>query len=253
MSGDAPPRATFIGDAMASVVQAIVEVEQTSGRPAVVVGGLAVLCRLSHAHRATVDLDVVDRGDQSEPLLELLRQAPGSTAVLPEAVMLPTAFGDVRVDVLTVRQVELDDPSTDPGDRLHASSHAWAHQTASRVSIVVHSIAGPPVAVTAAVAEPGPLIAMKLQAVMDRGEVKRGTDLQDVLRLVLDEVQRPLLLNQLTSIDAAMAADVAAHVRLWLVKHRADALRWMRQTGTDDITLDDVDLVAELLLNATRR
>ena len=33
----------------------------------------------------------------------------------------------MKVDVLEVRQVELDNPSDDPGDRLHASAHAAAH------------------------------------------------------------------------------------------------------------------------------
>jgi hypothetical protein len=46
-------------------------------------------------------------------------------------VLLPTQYGQVKVDVLEVREVEVDQPSDDPGDRLHASSHAWANDTAS--------------------------------------------------------------------------------------------------------------------------
>lgn len=53
-------RVTFIGDSMAAVIQAVEEVRILLGRPPVVVGGLAVMCRLSRPYRATTDLDVVD-------------------------------------------------------------------------------------------------------------------------------------------------------------------------------------------------
>ncbi|WP_295700332.1 hypothetical protein [Lapillicoccus sp.] len=45
MSGD---RVTFVGDAMAAIVQGIDEAHALIGRPPVVVGGLAVLARLSN-------------------------------------------------------------------------------------------------------------------------------------------------------------------------------------------------------------
>lgn len=57
---------TFIGDAMAAVVQGE-EVRTLIGQPPVVVGGLAVMCRLSNPYRATTDLDVVDRPTSRRP------------------------------------------------------------------------------------------------------------------------------------------------------------------------------------------
>ena len=42
-------RVTFIGDAMSAVVQGVEEVRILIGQPPVVVGGLAVMCRLSRA------------------------------------------------------------------------------------------------------------------------------------------------------------------------------------------------------------
>jgi len=39
-------RVTFLGDAMAAVVQGVEEVRQLIGQPPVVIGGLAVMCRL---------------------------------------------------------------------------------------------------------------------------------------------------------------------------------------------------------------
>src|SRR5699024_1019894 len=112
VSGD---RVVFFGDAMAAVVQGVHEVRRLLNQPPVVIGGLAVLARLSKSYRATVDLDLVDRL-VGVPQLQVLRAATGAVAVEPAAVMLPTTFGPVTVDVLEVRQVELDQPSDDPGD-----------------------------------------------------------------------------------------------------------------------------------------
>ena len=134
MSGN---RVTFLGDAMAAVVHGVIEVRNLIGQPPVIVGGLAVLSRLSTPYRATVDLDVVDRllGDASQ--LQVLRASAGATPVEPAAVLLPTPYGPVKIDVLEIRQAELDRPSHDPGDRLHASAHAWANDTATALTIDV--------------------------------------------------------------------------------------------------------------------
>lgn len=238
---------------MTAVVQAIDEVHGLIGAPPVVVGGVAVMCRLSTPYRATNDLDVVDRMLGASPQLEILRAAEGATPVEPAAVLLPTPFGDVKIDVLEVRQIELDEPSDDPGDRLHASAHAWANDTATDVAIGVVRANGQPVEVTTKVAEPGPLIAMKIQAVMNRSVEKQGTDLLDVVRLMLDPQTRPVALRQIGEVDDAIARDIATHVGLWLVCKKDRALRWVRRTGDQDVTMDDLDLVAGLLVAACQR
>jgi hypothetical protein len=246
-------RVTFIGNAMAAVVQGVEEVRTLLGQPPVVVGGLAVMCRLSRPYRATTDLDVVDRLLGATPQLQVLRSAQGAEPVEPTSVLLPTIFGKVKVDVLEVRQIEIDQPSDDPGDRLHASAHAWANDTATEVTITAASSSGPLVEVSTLVAEPGPLIAMKLQAIMNRATAKQGTDLQDIARLILDEQARPVALTQLGDCGPPVAADIALHVHLWLVDRRRDALRWIHDTGGTDLTLDDLDLIAELLLSSCSR
>jgi hypothetical protein len=88
---------------------------------------------------------------------------------------------------------------------------------------------------------------------MNRAAAKQGTDLQDIARLVLDEQVRPAALAQLGSCDKSTAADIALHVDLWLVGRRRQALRSIHGAGGTDLTLDDVDLVAELLLAACAR
>ncbi len=47
---------------MAAVVQGVGEVRALIGQPPVVVGGMAVMCRLSSPYRATADVDVVAHG-----------------------------------------------------------------------------------------------------------------------------------------------------------------------------------------------
>ena len=246
-------RVRFVGDGMAAVVQGIVEVDGLIGQPPVVVGGLAVLARLSQPYRVTVDLDVVDRLRGAVPQLEVLRAAHGAEAVEPAAVLLPTRHGTVKVDVLEVRQVELDRPSDDPGDRLHASAHAWAHDSATDLTIEVMTRTGERVEAIAPVAEPGPLIAMKLQAIMNRAVSKQGTDLLDIVRLTFDADTRTAALSQIATIDPAVARDIETHIDLWLVRQRQRSLQWIRAAGGADITLDDIDLAAELLHNAAAR
>jgi hypothetical protein len=52
--------------------------------------------------------------------------------------------------------------------RLACSIHAWASDSATEVTIEVAPLSGAHVEVSALVAEPGPLVAMKLQAIMNR-------------------------------------------------------------------------------------
>jgi hypothetical protein len=244
---------TFLGDAMACIIAGIAEATAVIEQPPVVVGGLAVLARLSHPYRATIDLDVVDRLRGRVPQLEILRAARGAEAVEPSAVLLPTRFGPVKIDVLEVRQIELDQPSDDPGDRLHALAHAWANDTATELAIEVLLSDHTNVCVTTLVAEPGPLIAMKLQAVMNRSSAKQGTDLLDIVRLMTDGQTRPTALAQIAAVADVVAEDMKLHVDLWFVERRRQSLAWIRNTGTDDVMTDDLEFVAELLTEALQR
>lgn len=79
---------------MAAVVHAIPSVRNLIGTDPVVVGGLAVIARLSTPYRATSDLDVVDRLRGPVSQLELLRGAFGARPTDPAAVLVPTDFGD---------------------------------------------------------------------------------------------------------------------------------------------------------------
>ncbi len=58
MSGSGgTPRVVLVGEETARIVEAVGVVAGITGTMPTIVGGLAVLCRVQHAHRATTDLD----------------------------------------------------------------------------------------------------------------------------------------------------------------------------------------------------
>ena len=160
---------------------------------------------------------------------------------------MPTAVGDVQVDVLEVTDAELADLPTDETDRLHVLSHAWAAASATPIVIRSTGISD----LTVAVAEPGPLVAMKLQSVMNRGAAKEGTDLLDIVQLCLDPVAGPAVRTQLAMADTQLRADASIHADRWFKDRVNHSLRVMRAIPEGRQTqLDDLRLVDELLQSA---
>jgi hypothetical protein len=242
----------LVGSSMAALVQAIPVTMRRTGRPVVVVGGLAVVCRLSRPYRATSDLDVVSRRARGDiPQLDLLL-ASGARSSGVSGALVPTESGPVQVDVLEVTDAELDELPDDPTDRLHVMSHAWAAVTASPVSLRAEGTDE----VTVAIAEPGPLIAMKLQSIMNRGRQKEVTDLLDIIRLSLDAIAGPASRTALENADKQLREDALLHARLWFIERADRTLRLVRAAPEGrDTDPDDVRLVGELLhsvLESTR-
>lgn len=231
---------------MAALVQAIPEIARRAGQPVIVVGGLAVICRLSRPYRATSDLDTVHRRTEEEPQQLELLLAAGAEPSGPSGVRVPTPAGPVQVDVLEVSDAELDDLPEDPTDRLHVLSHAWAAHTASPV--ILRTELSEDVAVL--VAEPGPLIAMKLQSVMNRGRAKEATDLLDIIQLSLDSQTGPAARTALREADGQLRADAHLHAHRWFTQQADRTVRLVRAIPEGrHSTIDDITLVAELLQN----
>ena len=160
---------------MAAIVAAIPVTEEITGKPATIVGGLAVLCRLAGPYRATTDLDTVARrqGEQVGQLELLL--AAGAQRSGPAGVLLETARGQVQVDVR--------------------------------------------------VATPASLVAIKLQAVMNRNSAKEGTDLLDITRLTLNRNLTEQLLEDLAGGARQLRSDAALHAQRWFVDGAPRSLR----------------------------
>jgi hypothetical protein len=234
---------------MTRLVSAIPVIAEQTGRAVLLVGGLAVMCRLSTPYRVTTDLDTVDRRAVKEcSQLELLVSA-GATPSGPSGALVPTPYGDVQVDVLEVTEAEIDDLPDDPTDRLHVLSHAWAASTASGLVLGVEGLEP----LTVRVSEPGPIIAMKLQSIMNRGSAKEGTDLLDIIRITLDQNCGPVSRDQLEAAEPQLRADALLHARRWF-EQSADR-SWARIQAVPeggDVEIDDVRLVGDLLVAALR-
>jgi hypothetical protein len=232
---------------MTRLVSAIPVIADQTGRAVVLVGGLAVMCRLSTPYRVTTDLDTVDRRAVEErPQLELLVSA-GAVRSGPSGALVHTPYGEVQVDVLEVTEADIDDLPSDPTGRLHIQSHAWA---ASKASGLVLSAEGLD-PLTVRVSEPGPIIAMKLQSVMDRGSAKEGTDLLDIVRITLDRNCGPTSRDQLEVADSQLRADALLHARRWFDQAADRSLRRIRAVPEGrDVEIDDVRLVGDLLVAA---
>jgi hypothetical protein len=153
----------------------------------------------------------------------------------------------VQVDVLQVTDADINDLPDDPTDRLHVQSHEWAASTATSLMLAVEDL--PPLVV--AVAEPGPIVAMKLQSVMNRGAAKEGTDLLDIVRVTLDRSCGPTSRDQLEAADQQLRADAVLHARRWFHEMADRSLKRIQAVPEGrEVELDDVRLVGELLVAA---
>jgi hypothetical protein len=219
------------------------------------------MSRLGNAYRITQDLDTLRRRFEGAASgLEVLRAA-GAKDINEIGGLVPTERGDVRVDVLEARHNDLDRDFTDPTDRLEAMAHQWTLDTATPMDIIATSVdassprgdRGPTIDRTQAVAlvaRPGPLVAMKLKASIDRTTVKEATDLLDVIRLVTDPATAGLVLAEFEEADAQLVEDVAAHVRL---KFRTNVLRTrriIRDLGQLAVDAEVIEGAAEFLEGA---
>jgi hypothetical protein len=244
------PAVELVGASMLALVEAIPEFEARTGRRATVIGGLAVLCRLGTVYRVTGDLDTANRRAAGEPpQLDVLLQQDDVIQADPAGVLIPTSAGWVKVDVIEVSDAELAQLPEDETDRLAVLSHAWAIETATPLRIRAASPDGAGTEVVAHVAEPGPLIAMKLQSVMNRTVNKERTDLLDMVRLTLDHTASATARAQLAEADTQLAEDARLHARRWFVERKDQTLRLIRELPEGaGVDADDVQLVGELLL-----
>jgi hypothetical protein len=245
VSGDGQsPVVDFLGSPMSALLHAIPAVTARTGRDVILIGGLAVVCRLTLPYRATSDLDTVNRRSGVEPAQLELLLASGAEPSGPAGALVPTGIGPVQVDILEVTDAELNDLPDDLTDRLHVLSHAWGAATASPVIMRADGI--PPLSVC--VAQPGALVAMKLQSMMNRGSAKEATDLLDIIHLTFDRVAGPMLREQLSSAEAQLRADAALHVERFFARNVERSHRLIRALPeATGVGLDDLRLAGELL------
>jgi hypothetical protein len=216
---------------MMRLVEAIPILQQRVAGPLTLIGGLAVLARLSTPHRATSDIDTARRVDGRGPsTVELLLQGDGRLADAV-GVVIPTPRGDVKVDAIDVGPADSRPRSNDPNDVLYALAHMWAIDTAEDVELVASPQGDPITCVRAIlpVATPGPLVATKLQSAMNRGSAKEAVDLLDIITLVTDPAAGPTALEQLSGASAELAEAARTHVVHWFRNHAGSSLRAVKR------------------------
>jgi hypothetical protein len=208
-----------------------------------------VLSRLRSAYRVTSDVDIVGRREANLPAQLDVLLSHGATAVDAAGAMIATPLGEVRVDTLEVSVSQLNDLPADPTDRLYVLSHEWAFRTAAPLRIQATDGGSQSADVVVLVAEPGPLVATKLQALPNRAKAKEATDLLDIIRLTLDPKSGQVVRAQLRSADRTLRSDAAMHAQQWFIERAERTLRFVRSTPAGrQIDSDTIDLVGELLL-----
>jgi hypothetical protein len=233
---------------MVRLVAALPMIKQSVANRFVLVGGLAVLSRLTVPHRATLDVDAAVRREGNAGALEILLRLPGAQPVEPAGVVMTTARGDVKVDVIEVAARIEEDPVGDPNDVLYELAHTWAFETAAPMTLIATpSPGGEVITVDVPVALPGPLVAIKLQSAMNRGSAKEATDLFDIVALITDAGTGPVALERLASADAAIVDAARVHAEYWFVESQARTLRAIRRIPEGSYVtpelLDDVGAV----------
>jgi hypothetical protein len=254
--------ARLVGPVMVNLVGAIPRVQELLDRP-VIVGGLAVMSRLNRAYRVTQDLDALRRRSAGAASgLEVLRAA-GATELNEVGGLIATERGNVRVDVLEARDDDLDREFTDATDRLEAMAHQWTLKTATPMSLTATAVdaarpgldgASPAdeARAVALVAMPGPLIAMKLKASVDRPREKEATDLLDVVRLVTDPDTASSIMAEFEAAEAQLRDDVALHAELAFRTKILHTRQIIRGLGPTAVTADLIDAAADFLDDVLR-
>lgn len=239
------------------MVEAIPILQGLVNRRLVLIGGLAVLARLSVPHRATSDVDTAAVRHPTGPgALEMLLKAKAAEAAEPVGVLLNTPRGKVKVDVIEVEGRPLDPVPEDANDALYELSHAWALDAAEPMILTAspgaEGEATKPTQVP--VATPGPLVATKLQSAMNRGASKEATDLLDIITLLLDTNTGPWALAQLTAAGPDVAAAAAEHAMHWFRRQKARTLGTVRSAPEGQwVNADHISDVGEALEAALSR
>lgn len=245
MSGE---RILLAGDAdgnAARLVRAIARLADADLGPYALVGGLAVMSRLSAVHRATQDVDTVAE-----------TTAPTAVEIITSSVGAPdpsnpnrAIVNGIKVDVIDTEAFRYEDlDGIEQGDRLFVVSHRWALDTATEIEIV----AGDATA-SIPVATPSALVAMKSGAVLDgrpREPRKRASDLYDVYRLVLEHDRAGGIGESLAAAAFGLGHLVAATLRTHMIEEAERAVRWLIDGGPElaAVTSDDLrDVIGPLV------
>lgn len=211
----------------------------------VIIGGLAVMCRVGGEHRPTLDIDSAFNNETDTPTTALL--VADGIATAGDAIQR-VRIDDALVDVIDTFPIVPHDLPDDPAQRLFVCAHRFAYESATPVTFV-----GTSNRATVRVASVEALISMKAHALRfgrhQRRATKRASDLYDVIRLVTAGadgllIGAPWALRQ--QVRDAMAEDLADLPAAFAV------LQGSPVQTINEITVDLLDLVVTTLLDRLR-
>ena len=173
MSGD------IVGLSGRAVDEFIAALSTLEERGPVLIGGLAVMCRVGGQHRPTLDIDSAFNNESDIPTtIQLVADGLAE----PNDEVHRVIVGESRVDVIDTSPIDPVELPDDPGSRLFVCAHRFAFETATPMRIV-----GDAARTTVRVATVEALISMKAHALCfgrkQRRETKRASDLYDLVRL----------------------------------------------------------------------
>lgn len=220
----------------------------------VVIGGVAVMCRLAGAHRPTADVDALVRDDSVPSAVEILI-GHGATRTTHGVEL-----AGVRVDLLEVGDVPSADAlPTDELDRSFVIAHSWALVTAEPMFVIARNSDGRTLAsARVELATPAALVAMKLHAIRKRRGAtveKRGSDAYDMYRLLAFHDIDGGVARVLMRSPSGLGAWCVVQIEELFVRDVDRTVLWIRNAlaaGTVFVVADDLSAVGKSFINRAR-
>jgi len=210
----------------------------------VVIGGLAVMCRVGGEHRPTLDVDSAFDNDTDIPTTQLLIDQ--GIAVAGDAAQR-ILVGAAVIDVIDTFAIDAADLPDDPKGRLFVCAHRYAFEAATPVTF-----AGDTQTATVGVATVDALIAMKAHALRyaspPRRMIKRSSDLYDLLLLALTTGTANVLENAPWDVRGQCRSALAADL-----EDIEAAAAVLRRSPVPAINTVDADILATVVADLLER
>jgi hypothetical protein len=242
---------------MADLIEHLAEVDGAGLSDWALIGGLAVMARLTEAHRPTGDIDTLSRQTVPPAKATLLRIAAEETST---GVRLKDG---TKVDVIEVAStLVLEDlPEFNEQQKMFALAHWWMAETAEAVSLVLVDPAEDGARVRARLglrlARSAALVAAKLQSIPTRRgatQDKRESDAYDVYRLLQADRTDQQIPDNLALAPGGLGEWSASYLDELFIVQATRTARWIGSVAPGEGTeAGDVEALGSIVCGALRK
>lgn len=239
------------------LVRAAAVVAEHAGVQVALIGGLAVMCRVTGWQRATGDVDVVSDTQAdvvagtsaAENLVkaEVADRDPGTDSV-------GLWVAGTKVEIIETREVRADQAADiEPeSDRLFVLGHRWGLDSADQMIL---QVVDSPVRAEIPVARPAALLTMKLHSIDTRTEDrKRASDAWDIYRLLDTHNRNGTVTAELKAGPDGLADLAAEALDRFFRRDRTCTCRWVVVYGDPTwpatLTEENMSQIAAELVNS---